>query len=292
MYDLTQDYPEILGALSTGFEKFHESFDQHGLDCNVHEISAASYDGFIAHTNGGLRVMALDILNFAESEMGCDNFAADILQPYIDRSRTDAAEEYIRLSENEALCEAWENDLTQSADEFLYSWWNAFETEYVEFHKRQMSVFKVPEWHLSELGMKIEAEREEYWEMEREWMSEGSEFWYEARAIFYDTDNCRNVSGKPEVFLFCGLNTDFTYGRERGLDTSFERNIPLARLTPKRIEVIIDAMIDSITATPKMVLCPQCNGDPVYIDTCQTCAGAGEISKAYATQIAQLAKAA
>jgi len=249
MYDLTQDHPEILAALSTGFERFYESFDQHGLDCQIQEVSASSYDGFIAHTNGGLVVRALDILDCAESEMGYENFAADILQPYIDWSRTDAADEYIRLSENEALCEAWENDLTQSADEFLYNWWYKFETEYVEFHKRQMSFFKVPEWHLSEQGLAIEAEREEYYDIERHWLSEGGEFWYEARALFYDTDNFRNVSGKPELYIFCGVNTDFSYGREKGLDTSFERNIPLDRLTPKRIEVIIDAMIDSITAS-------------------------------------------
>lgn len=51
MYDLTQDHPEILEALSTGFEKFHEAFDQYGCSeasDNVHEISAASYDGFTA----------------------------------------------------------------------------------------------------------------------------------------------------------------------------------------------------------------------------------------------------
>jgi len=255
MYDITKDYPKIMAALSQGFEKFHEAFEPFGLESNIDEVSAVSYDGFIPHTNGGLRCMVMNDLRNVESEgLYSDTFESDILTPYRELSRIDAADEFIVHSDNEELGEAWENDLrAMSSVEFLYDRWDAEEKKYTEFHDRQASLagFEVPAWHMSEPGMAVEAEREEFYEVSDQWLSQGGEFWYEARALFFDADNFRNQSGKPELFIFCGINTDFTYGRERGLTTSFEQNIPLEQVTPERIEIIVDEMIASITASTK-----------------------------------------
>ena len=136
MYDLTQDHPKIMTALHESFCKFAEELDPFGIfdsnypDDTIHEISPTSCDGYIAHTNGGLRCMVMNILSSAESEFCPDSFEAGILQPYIDRSHVDAADEYIRQCDDEKLCEAWDDDLTQSADEFLWNYWDKFETEY------------------------------------------------------------------------------------------------------------------------------------------------------------------
>ena len=256
MYDLTQDYPKIKTALSEEFARFAEAFDEYGIfdanypDDTISEIASKSYDGYIAHTNGGLRCMVMNDLRSVESSgLHGDSFESNILQPYIDRGYVDAAEEYLRQSEDAELCEAWENDMQMSADEFVFDYWDKIKTEYETYHKMQASFpgFELPVWHLSKRGIEIDDELEKISDFFGDWLTEGSTFWYEARAIFYDTDNFRNISGKPELYIFAGINTDFEYGREKGLDTSFERTIPLDRLTPKRLTVIVDAMIDSIT---------------------------------------------
>jgi len=86
---------------------------------------------------------------------------------------------------------------------------------------------------------------QKFYEYEQEYMCEGSEFWYQLRVIFYGADNHRNVSGKDEILVISGTNTDFTYGRDSGLQVAFEKNLIVDGLTCKRL---IDTLQDAINA--------------------------------------------
>jgi len=83
-------------------------------------------------------------------------------------------------------------------------------------------------------------------EYETQYLTEGGAFWYQFRAMYYSADNYRNVSGKDEILFMAGVNLDFEYGRDKGLEITFEENVPVELLTKEKIDSIIDAMVDSI----------------------------------------------
>ncbi len=56
--------------------------------------------------------------------------------------------------------------------------------------------------------------REEYWDWEDTWLSEGCTYFYKVRAIFYRADNSRNETGSDEWYFWACLNVDLEYGRD------------------------------------------------------------------------------
>lgn len=243
MYDLTKDYPVVTAALAESIsEKFGE-LDEYGLETEPQTISATSYDGFIAHTNGGFRTLIPCTLRDAESR-GLTDVERDVLQSYIDQSNRDAAEAYIADSELAEHWEAYENDscADKYADEWLYDRWHALESEYNAFNAVQASLFRVPTWSDSLAGHQCEAQREAFYEVLDRWLAEGGTFFYELTAIYYEKDHRRNVTGADEIYFFVGVNTDFEYGRERGLVTQRETTIKLSRLTPLRVAQVVEAL--------------------------------------------------
>ncbi|MDE2096218.1 MAG: hypothetical protein KGL39_03165 [Patescibacteria group bacterium] len=44
--------------------------------------------------------------------------------------------------------------------------------------------------------------------------SDDDVFFLDFRAVYYAPGNFRNKSGKPEVYFYAGVNTDFNYGRD------------------------------------------------------------------------------
>lgn len=236
MYDLTKDYPEITAALREACQEFAESVDHYGgmVDNAVHEVSAASYDGFIAHTNGGFRVMVSHDLRSAEGE-GLSDFESPILQPYINRSYADAAECFV--ADHDTLSTVWE--LYQESDGKLTAleWLEKRAADAEELHAAQPDLFGNVEFWQTEAANHME----EFFDAVSEYLSEGGTFFYELRVLFYEKDHRRNVSGADEIYIFAGINTDFEYGREKGLETAIERNYKLSRLTPARIATIVQA---------------------------------------------------
>lgn len=84
------------------------------------------------------------------------------------------------------------------------------------------------------------------WEEFRDgWGQEDDTAWFVyVRAIFYDQDNHRNVSGEDE-FQFClGINDDFNYGRDSiswckgGSTWVWERNVAVSEITPELLAEI------------------------------------------------------
>lgn len=236
MYDLTQDYPVIKAALREACEQFAERVDRYGgYDAAgwVREISAKSYDGYIAHTNGGFRVCIPCDLRTIECE-GLTDFETEILQVYIDQAHADAAAAFVEEHETLSLLfEAYEESGgTMSAIDWLYARWDEAE----DMFNRQPQLWPIEFWQTP-----IYAEREELWEYEDQYLCEGGTFFYELRVLFYEKDHRRNATGEDEIYIFAGINTDFEYGRERGLQCAIERDYKLSRLTPARIATIVES---------------------------------------------------
>ena len=89
-------------------------------------------------------------------------------------------------------------------------------------------------------------QKEQYWDYENNWMSEGTSFWLHIKAQFYAADNSRNKSGVDEVLFMAGVNTDFGYGRDSGLQVTYERNLPVSRCTPSVLKDLQYKMVMSL----------------------------------------------
>jgi hypothetical protein len=238
MENLAEKYPKITDALHASIlEKFVTEIDEYGCadENSISEVSARSYDGFIAHTNGGFRTLVSNDLGSVESEMS--EFETACLQRYIDSSHNDAATDWLAEDEREELRLEFDESDSESAYAWLNDrWYNAE----IEFDNRAaMQADMIGDtgkfWQTDMAG-----EREAFWEYDRDYLSEGGTFYYELTALFYEKNHRRNVTGEDELFIFAGINTDFTYGRERGLETVWENTYKVERLTPARLEVIVE----------------------------------------------------
>jgi hypothetical protein len=235
MYDLTQDYPAITSALRDACQQFAKRVDHYGgvADDAVREISAKSYDGFIAHTNGGFRVCVPCDLSTVESE-GLTEFESAILQPYIDRAHIDAADWFVE--NHDTLSTLWELYQESNGEMSALEWFEKRIGDAEDLHAAQPDMFGAPAFWQTEAGHHLE----EYHDAVSDWMREGGTFFYELRAIYYGKDHRRNATGADEIYIFAGINTDFEYGREKGLETAIERDYKIERLTPARIAAIVE----------------------------------------------------
>lgn len=236
MYDLTKDYPELTAALREACQEFAERHDHYGLyvDDVVHEVSASSYDGFIAHTNGGFRVCIPNDLSNAEGE-GLSEFETEHLQKYIDRSYVDAAEQFVEG--HDTLSTLWDLYEEGGGELTALEWLYKREGDAMELHEVQPDLFGTVEFWRTEAAQHME----QFHDTASEWLTEGGTFFYELRVLFYEKDHRRNTTGEDEIYIFAGINTDFEYGREKGLEVAIERDYKLSRLTPARIKAIVQA---------------------------------------------------
>lgn len=250
MRDLTESYPEQRDALRDALERaVVDKLDRYGIytgdDC-IHEVSARSYDGFIAHTNGGFRVLVPCTLRDVEYE-GLTDFEESTLRGYIDRSYSDAAREWLEDGDApDDMRERW-NDSVEPIDawEFAHREIDRIETEWRDRYANPDAP-ELPGIEPATRPVDVDMMRESLWEICDGWLTEGSTFFYEITAIFYEAGHRRNNTGADEVYIFAGINTDFEYGREKGLETVDGRDFKLARLTPKRIDAIVDALVNKI----------------------------------------------
>jgi len=242
--NLAEKYPKITDALHASIlSKFVTEIDSYGCadeNC-INEVSARSYDGFIAHTNGGFRTLVQNDLASVEHEMS--EFESAILQQYIDGSHNMAADDWLREDEREELRLEFEDSDADSAYDWLNERWHSAEVEFDKIADMQSDMFGDAGkfWQTD-----MSAEREEFWDYDNGYLAEGGTFYYEITALFYEKDHRRNVTGEDELFIFAGINTDFTYGRERGLETVWENTYKVNRLTPARLEVIVEHCADQI----------------------------------------------
>lgn len=246
MRDITKDYPEVSEAIRTAFFETGSELDEFGIfDADrVTEISASSYPGFIPFTNGGFDAMIMQDLRNSWGSGMMGERETEIITPFIESCQRDAAHEFIMCrDELEHLRDATTYD---NADAVLWEYFDNAETEHgnraAAYPDGDLLGDKLPEFWRTPEG----ALREEYFEFESEYMSEGGEYWLQFRANFFAADNRRNVTGDDEIYFIAAVNTDFTYGRDSGMQDTFSRTYKAKHLTPARVRVIVEAMRASL----------------------------------------------
>jgi len=192
------------------------------VDTCVQHISHQSYDGFIPFTNGGFDLMlATDLRSMLGSGSGpCNKKIDEYLQGVIESSQQDALEEFVR--ENKSVFE----ELFPDADLDNPTY------DLINYH----DLYDMDQGNLAE----------QLSEYEDNYMTIGSTFWYLFRVMYFAADNYRNESGKDEILFLAGVNTDFDYGRDSGLDVTYENCVPVELLTIEMVDAIINEMVESI----------------------------------------------
>jgi hypothetical protein len=238
MDNLAEKYPEVATAIREAMAEHFSKFDGFGIFDDARDVAESpsrAYDGFMPFTNGGVDCKVMRMLDTDGQEAG--GREAEIIRPYLDSAQKDAAEAFI---DDRGLRAEWEaHDGPEDVVTWLYKRWADAE----DVHDRQSdAVGRVPFWQTA-----AGKEREAFYDFEREYLAEGGEYWLVGRAHFYARDNHRNKLGPDEVYFYSGVNTDFTYGRDKGTEIVFERSYPLARLTPRRARIIVKAMAEALT---------------------------------------------
>jgi len=219
--------PEPFEAKRTLVQKWvEEVLDNVGgfgdvYDTRSDEIENKSRSGFIPFTDGGFEGIAYASLSAAHGS----GSAPAAIQGYIESAQKEAREEWDRQHP----------ELTYDA---------IFAETVEEAGQQPLPGFKP--------SRENDAQREQYWEHEDNWMSEGGTYFYKVRAIFFDQDNSRNESGEPEVYFMVGLNTDFEYGRDNipwlacyGAKTQqttwpWEKTVKVDEITDELVETMVE----------------------------------------------------
>lgn len=192
------------------------------VDTEVQSVCHKSYDGFMPFTNGGFDLMLPTDLR---SAWGSGDYPSNAkVRDEIDRVEDycfkDSLSEFVR-NNTEKLKALFPNVDVEDMDH-----------EVVNYH----ILYEMDQGKLAE----------ELSEFESEWMTEGGTFWYQFRVLYFAADNFRNESGEDELLFMAGTNLDFEYGRDSGLEISYEKNVPLKGLTTAMVDAIISDMADSI----------------------------------------------
>lgn len=192
------------------------------IDTQINDICHTSYDGFIPFTNGGMDLTVPTDLRSAwgSGSFPCNKKVREYLEGVIESSQQDALESFVQ--ENKSVFEKLFPDA--DLDNPTY--------DLINYH----ALYDMDRGDLAERLSEIEDE----------WLSEGATFFYQLRAMYYSADNARNVSGEDEILFLAGINTDFEYGRDSGLEVVYENNVPVSLLTTEMIDAIITEMVDSI----------------------------------------------
>jgi len=192
------------------------------IDTQVNDICHTSYDGFIPFTNGGFDLtVPTDLCSaWGSGSYPANEKARKYLKGVIETSQQDALESFVQ--ENKSIFEELFPD--QDLDNPKY--------DLINYHR----LYDMDKGDLAE----------QLSEYEYSYMTEGSTFFYQLRVMFYSADNLRNESGEDEILFLAGTNFDFEYGRDSGLEVSYENNVPVSLLTIEMIDTIISEMVDSI----------------------------------------------
>lgn len=210
-------------------EKIREAFadrvddlDEFGLSPEVEDVAHESYDGFIPFTNGGLSVMVMNDLRSAwgSGETFAEE-AQDDIEKAIDYSLGFAMDSFIDDSMDK-LKAIYGTDDKDKLKEIV---------SYHDLYDRDESTLA-----------------EQLSEYENDSMSEGGEFWMVLRAFYFAADNARNNTGEDEIYFHAGVNTDYSYGRDKGLIITFDKNVKVSELTEESLEEIVSEMVSSIHA--------------------------------------------
>jgi len=202
------------------FNEYAEELDQYGMDKTADPINFEGYDGFMPFTNGGWGLKIMDDLDrLAGSGDQYNKKAMVQLQSAIDYSYDCALLDFI--------------------DEYRDQLEAIYGTREGENLKQVVNYHDLYDKEQGELAEKLS-------EDEHSALSEGGEFWVEMRAQYYAADNYRNETGEDEICFLAGINTDFGYGRDKGLVETFERTVKVSDLDDDKLKEIIQEMRNSL----------------------------------------------
>lgn len=199
-----------------------DDLDEFGLSPEVQDVEHKSRDGFFPFTNGGLSVM---IMNDLANVWGSGESFPPEVQADIDK-----AIDYSLECAMDSFIDVYHADLDR-----IYGTTNPEEL------KEKISYHDLYDKDAGSLAEKLS-------EYEHTCLTEGSEFWLVLRAFYFSADNNRNNSGEDEIYFHAGVNTDFTYGRDKGLIITFDRNVKVSELTDDMLEEIVNEMVSSLHA--------------------------------------------
>jgi hypothetical protein len=200
--------------------------DDYEMDIGtIYEVEHRSYDGFIPFTNGGYRLIfpvTLEAVSYCgasyknekvnkELDDAVDYSYLIALESFIDNNRDELAGLYPDLDLD---------DLAASRDVITYH-----------------------DLYDKDKGMLAE----ELSEGESECLTEGSTFFIELRVQYYNADNLRNETGKDEACFMAGINTDYEYGRDKGLEVMYEVTVPLADLGFEKAKELVTEMYEAVS---------------------------------------------
>ena len=185
---------------------------------NLSEICHESYDGFIPFTNGGIDFMASLRLSDCEG------------------SGTFPNNEKVTAELERAVSYGYE----QAREAFIAANYNELKKTFVVAYLDNNSD-RVNYHTLYEMGRGSLAETLSEFEMEYN----DDTFFIQHRAMFYSEDNSRNITGEDEIYFYSGVNTDYEYGRDKGLMDCYEETVKVSDLTPNKVKEIVKKMLHS-----------------------------------------------
>ena len=206
--------------LDVMFEELYESTaTEFEAEPNVERICHESFDGFIPFTNGGTRLITAIDLSYLEGigKSFVNEKVANEIEQSVGYCYTNAREQFI-AENRERLEKRFSKELLDS------------NSDKVNYH----TLYDLKEGELAE----------ELSETEQAWL-EGALF-IEHRVQFYSADNLRNETGEDEICFMSGVNLDYDYGRDKGLEVTFEKTVPVNELSVNMFKDITKQMVDSI----------------------------------------------
>jgi hypothetical protein len=211
-------------------EKLQELTDDNRLpenyagmfDTQVDTVEHMSRDGFIPFTNGGFDIMLpTELAHVWGSGNGPSNEAI-----------SKQLDEIIESSQQLAL------------ESFVYENKSVFEEIFPDADLNNPTFDLINYHDLYDMGHGALAEKLS--EYEYDYLSEGGTLWYQFRVLYYSADNSRNESGDDEILFMAGVNLDLEYGRDSGLEITYEECVPVELLTTEEVDAIINNMVESI----------------------------------------------
>ncbi len=206
-------------AFSTLVDDVESEYEVEGT---VTEVPYESYDGFWAYTNGGLDLTVptnLDYVYGSGRYPGNDKIGNE-LDKVLEYSHQTALECFVQ--ENKTVLEQLfpDADLDNPTQDII------------NYH----DLYNMDQGELAETLSQAESES----------MYEGGTFFLQYRVFYFKGDNSRNESGEDELYFFAGVNLDFEYGRDNGLESTYEKTVKVSDLTPELIDTIVSDMAKSV----------------------------------------------
>ena len=186
---------------------------------NIEAIEHKSRDGFIPFTNGGL------------------SFNAPINLDYLNGSGKGFVNAAVEKTIEKTVDYAYKGALSFFIAEHRAELKSLFTTKQLDNNSGDINYHTLYSLHNGALA-------EELSETESAWLE--CTLFVEHRIQFYAADNSRNETGSDEICFLSGVNTDYDYGRDKGLEITFNRTVELDNLTPKLIKEITKEMLATI----------------------------------------------